>query len=47
MSRVVSMLAGDMEVPEAVAKPSYVSEWQSRSAPTEVATSSSTYLFSS
>ncbi|CAL5030059.1 unnamed protein product [Urochloa decumbens] len=29
MSRVVSMLAGDIEVPEAVTKPSYVIEWQS------------------
>ncbi|CAN6240894.1 unnamed protein product [Urochloa humidicola] len=29
MSRVVSMLAGDIEVPEAVTKPSYVTEWQS------------------
>ncbi|KAK8449635.1 hypothetical protein SEVIR_7G248700v4 [Setaria viridis] len=29
MSRVVSMLVGDIEVPEAVTKPSYVIEWQS------------------
>ncbi|CAL5069959.1 unnamed protein product [Urochloa decumbens] len=29
MSRVVSMLIGDIEVPEAVTKPSYVIEWQS------------------
>lgn len=29
MSRVVSMLTGDIEVPEAVSKPSYVAEWQS------------------
>ncbi|CAL5014884.1 unnamed protein product [Urochloa decumbens] len=29
MSRVVSMLAGDIEVPEALTKPSYVIEWQS------------------
>jgi len=28
MSRVVSMLAGDSEVAEAVTKPSYVAEWQ-------------------
>ncbi|KAG8043492.1 hypothetical protein GUJ93_ZPchr0458g22280 [Zizania palustris] len=28
MSRVVSMLTGDMEVTEAVMKPSYISEWQ-------------------
>ncbi|OEL29300.1 hypothetical protein BAE44_0009681, partial [Dichanthelium oligosanthes] len=29
MSRVGSILAGDIEVPEAVTKPSYVTEWQS------------------
>jgi hypothetical protein len=29
MSRVVSMLVGDTEVPQAVTKPSYVTEWQS------------------
>jgi hypothetical protein len=29
MSRVVPMLVGDTEVPEAVTKPSYVTEWQS------------------
>jgi hypothetical protein len=29
MSRVVSMLTGDSEAPEAVSKPSYVAEWQS------------------
>ncbi|WVZ87141.1 LOW QUALITY PROTEIN: hypothetical protein U9M48_033828 [Paspalum notatum var. saurae] len=28
MSRVVSMLTGDMTVPDAVTKPSYVTEWQ-------------------
>ncbi|CAD6262297.1 unnamed protein product [Miscanthus lutarioriparius] len=31
MSRVVSMLAGDSEVGEAVSKPSYVTEWQMNS----------------
>jgi hypothetical protein len=35
MSRVVSMLVGDAEVPEAVTKPSYVTEWQSSSGPRE------------
>jgi hypothetical protein len=29
MSRVVSMLAGDIEAAEAVSKPSYITEWQS------------------
>jgi hypothetical protein len=29
MSRVVSMLTGDIEVPEVVSKPSYFAEWQS------------------
>ncbi|KAF2935854.1 hypothetical protein DAI22_04g261500 [Oryza sativa Japonica Group] len=28
MSRVVTMLAGDVEVPEVVTKPSYITEWQ-------------------
>uniref|UniRef100_A0A0A8Y533 Uncharacterized protein n=1 Tax=Arundo donax TaxID=35708 RepID=A0A0A8Y533_ARUDO len=28
MSRAVSMLAGDIEVPEVVTKPSYITEWQ-------------------
>jgi hypothetical protein len=28
MSRVVTMLAGDVEAPEVVTKPSYITEWQ-------------------
>jgi hypothetical protein len=50
MSRVVSMLVGDAEVPEAVTKPSYVTEWQSSSGPREDAEacmSASPYLMSS
>jgi len=34
MSRVVAMLAGDIEVPEAVTKPSYVTEWQGNASET-------------
>ncbi|AQK40953.1 Putative leucine-rich repeat receptor-like protein kinase family protein [Zea mays] len=30
MSRVVKMLTGDIEVPEVVTKPSYITEWQRR-----------------
>ena len=28
MSRVVAMLTGDVEAPDSVAKPSYITEWQ-------------------
>jgi hypothetical protein len=28
MSRVVAMLTGDVEAPDVVAKPSYITEWQ-------------------
>ena len=28
MSRVVAMLTGDIEAPDSVAKPSYITEWQ-------------------
>jgi len=52
MSRVVSMLAGDAEVAEAVTKPSYVMEWQrnprgqSSSGPRVEAMSASPFLSS-
>ncbi|CAN6269278.1 unnamed protein product [Urochloa humidicola] len=45
MSRVVSMLAGDIEVPEAVTKPSYVTEWQSNAGGTTSSAMSSASPF--
>uniref|UniRef100_K3YEJ0 non-specific serine/threonine protein kinase n=1 Tax=Setaria italica TaxID=4555 RepID=K3YEJ0_SETIT len=49
MSKVVSMLTEDIEVPEAVTKPSYVTEWQASSSKREVvgmSASTSSYLSS-
>ena len=46
MSKVVSMLTEDIEVPEAVTKPSYVTEWQASSSKREVGMSASSYLSS-
>uniref|UniRef100_A0A0D9ZQP3 non-specific serine/threonine protein kinase n=1 Tax=Oryza glumipatula TaxID=40148 RepID=A0A0D9ZQP3_9ORYZ len=39
MSRVVSMLAGDVEVPDVLTKPSYITEWQIKGGNTSFANS--------